>query len=99
MSKSICCSHSDVDSLELTFQRKLITEAIAARTIHNGQSFCIASNVSSPPAMELPGPGLFASDASAALRQEEPANDASQLLSLPNRNCWLGTVSQTARSP
>src|SRR6266404_5174979 len=66
MSRSICCSRSAVDSLELTFQRKLTTEAIAIRTIQNGQSFLIASNVSSPPAMELPGPGLFAADASAA---------------------------------
>src|SRR5438132_13173675 len=99
MSKSICCSHSDVDSLELTFQRKLITEAIAARTIHNGQSFCIASNVSSPPAMELPGPGLFASDASAALRQEEPANDASQLLSLRKCNGSVVKVSQSDGGP
>src|SRR6266403_2405064 len=81
-SKSICSSDRPENFLKLTFQRRLAAQATRIRTIQNGQSLFTALNVRSPPAIELPGPGVFAAAASAALRQGEPANDASQDSSL-----------------
>src|ERR1043166_9775628 len=81
-SRGIRSSRDAVRSLTRSCQRKAATEASATRTIHNGQLFFMASSVRSPPTVGLPGPGIFVAVASAAWRQEEPANDTSQLSSL-----------------
>src|SRR6266480_3580797 len=59
MSKSVFSSHRVVELLRMRFQIKMATEAITMRTIQKGQTFFSTSNVPSPPAMELPGPGVF----------------------------------------
>src|SRR6266567_7781829 len=87
MSRSTCSGLTVEVFLESARQRKTATEAIAIRTIHNGQHFFIASSVRVPVVMELPGPGILAVLASAACRQEEPANDVSQPSSL-RRLSW-----------
>src|SRR4029077_5132343 len=78
-SSRICPRHRAMDCLKLTFHRNVTTEAIAMRMMEKIQIFFTASNVPSPLATELPAPGVFAHEASAAWRQEEPAKDVSQL--------------------
>src|SRR5438874_12684421 len=82
MSRSVFSNHGAVELLNERLQINVITEASAITTIQRSQVFFAASNVSSPPAIELPGPGFFISAASATGRHEEPANETSQLLSL-----------------
>src|SRR5207244_571748 len=64
-SNSVFSSHRTVEFLRLRFQIKMATEAIATRTIQKGQTFFSASNVPSPPAMELPGPAVVVAAANA----------------------------------
>src|SRR6266699_4570684 len=66
MSRSIFPSRSVVDRLKMTQQRKVAAAPIPTRTNHKGQLFFIASSVRAPPAMELPGPGVFAAAADTA---------------------------------
>ena len=82
MSRSVFSNHGGVELLKERLQINAITEASAITPIQRSQVFFAASNVSSPPAIELPGPGLFIAAANAAGRHEEPANETSQLLSL-----------------
>src|ERR1044072_3513800 len=87
-----------VHSLKMTRHRSA-PPAIPIITIHNGHSFFSASNVCAPPAMELPGPGVFAQEPNAACGQEEPASDTSQLSSLRKRRRSAVKVSQSAGGP
>ncbi len=79
MTESIFPSLTVGYRLKLMHQRKVAAEAIPISTIHKGQLFFIASSERAPPAMELPGPGVFAAAVDTAWRQEEPANEVSQL--------------------
>src|SRR4029077_1727068 len=72
----------DVNCFKLARQRMTHAVAIPISKIQSGQVFFAASKVRSPPATRLPRPGVFAAEASAALRHEEPANDASQCSSV-----------------
>src|SRR6266850_5989661 len=72
----------DVNCFKVARQRMTPPQAIPISKIQSGQIFFAASKVRSPPATGLPRPGVFAAEASAALRHEEPANDVSQFLSV-----------------
>ena len=72
----------DVNCFKVARQRMTPPQAIPISKIQSGQIFFAASKVRSPPATGLPRPGVFAAEASAAFRHEEPANDASQFSSV-----------------
>src|SRR5438046_10566222 len=75
--RSVASSHRGVDFLKLIFQRKMATEAIAIRTIQNGQIFSTASRVLSPPPIRFPGPEVFAATANSGSRHDGPAMESS----------------------
>src|SRR5439155_23886419 len=64
--RKICSRRRALNCLKLACQRNAPTEAIAIRTIQNGQMFFTTPNVRSAPAVELPGLGVLAAEASAA---------------------------------
>src|SRR5436190_24321462 len=66
MSRSVFPSPTVGYRLKVTHQKSVAAEAIPIRTIHKGQLFFIASSMRAPPAMELPGPGVFAAVADTA---------------------------------
>src|SRR3989440_9133736 len=99
MSRSVFSNHGAVELLNERLQINVITEASAITTIQRSQVFFAESNVSSPPAIELPGPGFFISAASATGRHEEPANETSQLLSLSKPSCSVVKLSHSAGGP
>ena len=85
----------DVNFFKLTRQRTTPPQAIPISKIQSGQIFFAASRVSSPSATGLPRPGVFAAEASAAFRHDEPANDASQFSSV--RLQLVGTQNEPER--
>jgi hypothetical protein len=68
-----------LNCFKLARQRMTPAQAIPISKIQSGQISFAASKVRSPLAMGLPRPGIFAAEASAAFRHEEPANETSQL--------------------
>src|SRR6185437_6034028 len=63
-------------------QRMTHPQATPISKIQSGQIFFAASKVHSPSATGLPGPGVFAAEASAACLHDEPVKDASQFSSV-----------------
>src|SRR4029453_17050317 len=64
----------DVNRFKLARQSITPAPAIPISKIQSGQISFAASKVRSPPATGLPRPGIFAAEASAAFRHEEPTN-------------------------
>src|SRR6478736_3084345 len=72
----------DMNCFKFARQRMMPPQAIPISKIQSVHIFFAASRVRSPPATGLPSPGVFAAEASAAPRHEEPANDAFQFSSV-----------------
>src|SRR6266508_2479109 len=89
----------DVKRFKLARQRMTPPQAIPISKIQSGQIFFPASKERSPPATGLPRPGVFAAEARAAFRHEEPANDASQFWSVRTFSRSVIKTSQSAGGP
>src|SRR5881394_3868695 len=70
--------------------------ATTANTVHVRQILASTSSILSPPARRLPGPARLGVEASALLRQVEPARETSHFSSVRKVDEFTVNVSQSA---